>query len=95
MSGTVGQVLRWVNATSSLLDPPPFDFQTPLAVTSTTDTIRISGTASNSISKKVAYIINLTTGVSSYYVNLNIGETFDSGNILVGNNSWEMGYMDF
>jgi hypothetical protein len=95
MSGTVGQVFRWVNATSSLLDPPPFDFKTTLPVTSTTDTIRISGTASNASSKHTAYIINLSTGVSVYYVNLNNGESFDSGNILVGNNSWEMGYIDF
>jgi len=95
MSGTIGQVQYFVNASSSILNPPPFDVLIPLPVTSTTDTIKISGTASNASSKKVAYIINLTTGATSYYVNLNVGDSFNSGNILVGNNSWEMGYMDF
>jgi hypothetical protein len=95
MSGTSGSVNVWVNASANTYGvPPSFDIAIPLPVTSS-DTIRINGVASNSATKKVAYIINLTTGVSAYYVNLNVGDSFNSGNIPVGNNSWELGYIDF
>ena len=94
MSGTTGSVQGWVNATPTTFTPPPFSVGLALVVTST-DTIRISGVASNANSKKAAYITNLTLGTSPYYVNLNIGDSFDSGNILVGNYSWELGYIDY
>jgi hypothetical protein len=95
MTGTSGSVDVYVNlVATSFIVPPSFSVQTPLIVTST-DTIRIAGVASNSNSKKVAYIINLTTGVTIFYINLSIGESFDSGNILVGNNSYQLSYFDY
>lgn len=95
MLGTSGNVDVYVNLVpTSFSVPPAFSVGFPLVVTAT-DTIRIAGVASNFSSKKVAYIVNLTTGVAVYYVNLNTGDAFDSGNIVVGNNSYELAYFDY
>ena len=68
-----------------------------LGITSTSDTIRITGVSSTDnppVKFHYAYVTNLTTGETPYFVSLDGSDTYDSGNIIVGNYVWEAGYID-